>query len=90
MDLIRKILDNSIQLTRKTSVDEVNYVLGVANKTTDMQKRKRSNTIRSINEKYAIVTKQPEYQLIKRERNEQDARSNEFYIEEVDFGFFGV
>ena len=88
LELIHKIIENGEKEGRTTKVEEVNHLLGVANKTIDMQKRKRSNTIRSINEKYGIVIKKLDYQLIKREKNESDGRSNEFYISPDDALFF--
>lgn len=88
LELIHKIIDNGQKEGRNTKVEEVNHLLGVANKTIDMQKRKRSNTIRSINEKYAIAIKKLDYQLIKREKNESDGRSNEFYILDTDTNYF--
>jgi LPXTG-motif cell wall-anchored protein len=88
LELIHKIIENGDKNGRTTKVEEVNHLLGVANKTIDMQKRKRSNTIRSINEKYGIVIKKLDYQLIKREKNESDGRSNEFYINSEDAIYF--
>ena len=82
--LLSIIVKNQKELGKKTSVDEVNKLLGISNKSIDVQKRKRSDTISSINEKYALITNNQEYKLINRVRTEFDKRMYEFFILEED------
>ena len=88
LDLISLLISNSKTQNRYTSVDELNHLLGMTNKTTEMQKRKRSDCIRSINEKFALVSKKEDAILIKRKKAEADGRLNEFFISEEDFNQF--
>lgn len=82
--LISNIINNQIELGKKTSVYEVNKLLGISNKSIDVQKRKRSDTISSINEKFALIVNINEYKLIKRARTDFDKRIYDFYISEED------
>lgn len=77
LDLIISNIKDSNQLT---SIDEVNYILGISNKTINMQKRTRSDIISSINSKYQIYFK-TDAPLILRQNSEIDQRVKEFYIE---------
>jgi hypothetical protein len=88
LDLISLLISNCKIHNRYTSVDELNHLLGMTNKSIEMQKRKRSDTIRSINEKFALVSKKEDAILIKRKKAEADGRLNEFYISEEDFDQF--
>lgn len=88
LDLISLLISNSKTQNRYTSVDELNHLLGMINKTTEMQKRKRSDTLRSINEKFALVSKKEDAILIKRKKADTDGRLNEFFIAEEDFDQF--
>ena len=88
LDLISLLISNSKIHNRYTSVDELNHLLGMTNKSIEMQKRKRSDCIRSINEKFALVSKKEDAILIKRKKAEADGRLNEFYISEEDFDQF--
>ncbi len=88
LDLISLLISNSKTQNRYTSVDELNHLLGMTNKTTEMQKRKRSDTLRSINEKFALVSKKEDAILIKRKKADTDGRLNEFFIAEEDFDQF--
>ena len=49
-----------------------------------MQKRKRSDTISSINDKFVLIVNINEYKLIKRARTDFDKRIYDFYISEED------
>jgi hypothetical protein len=82
--LISNIINNQIELGKKTSVYEVNKILGISNKSIDVQKRKRSDTISSINEKFVLIVNINEYKLIKRARTDFDKRIYDFYISEED------
>ena len=79
-DLLRLIIRNAKELNRYTNVDEINRVLGVGNKSLDMQKRKRSDVIKNINDRYALVTNKDSIILINRIKSEIDGRLYEFYI----------
>lgn len=78
--LIRLILQNMDTRQQLTSIEEINRTLGIAHKSMDMQKRKRSDTITAINEKYMLYTGRTGAELIKRVRSELDGRMHEFYI----------
>lgn len=77
--LLRLLANNIRHQERLSSIDEVNYVLGISNKTLNMQKRTRSDVIGSINSKFQIYFKKDE-QLILRRNSEFDQRVKEFYI----------
>jgi hypothetical protein len=79
-DLLRLIIRNAKEKNRYTNVDEINRVLGVGNKSIDMQKRKRSDVIKNINERYALATNRNSIALINRIKSELDGRLYEFYI----------
>ena len=83
--LIKHIYDNAKNKGARTSTDEVNRILGVGNKSVDMQKRKRSDIIKSINMKYQLIDQNKI--LIERVKNELDARLQEYYltIDTLDF-----
>lgn len=88
LDLISLLISNCKIHNRYTSVDELNHLLGMTNKSIEMQKRKRSDCIRSINEKFALVSKKEDAILIKRKKADTDGRLNEFFIAEEDFDQF--
>ena len=76
--LIKFIDENAKNKNTRTSTDEVNRILGVGNKSVDMQKRKRSDIIKSINMKYQLID--PNKILIERVKSELDARLQEYYL----------
>jgi hypothetical protein len=78
--LLRLLVDNINQRNSRTATDEVNRVLGMASKSGDMQKRKRSDVIRSINAKYRTLMPDKEVELIDRVKSEMDARLYEYCI----------
>lgn len=78
--LLKLLHQHSLEPGRTTSTQEVNRILGVANKTLDMQKRKRSDVLRSINRKYQLVFPERTGELILKERSEQDGRQSEYRI----------
>ncbi len=80
--LLRLLIKNININNRLTTIDEVNYILGISNKSINMQKRTRSDVINSINSKYQIYFK-IENQLILRKNSEFDQRVKEFYIDKL-------
>jgi len=78
--LLKLLLDNMITKNSRTATDEVNRVLGMASKSGDMQKRKRSDVIRSINTKYRMLNPEKDVELIDRVKSELDARLYEYCI----------
>lgn len=84
--LIKYIYDNAKSRGSRTSTDEVNRILGVGNKSIDMQKRKRSDIIKSINMKYQLID--PNKTLIERVKSELDARLQEYYLTVDTLDFF--
>lgn len=79
--VLNLIIENIELRGRRTNIEEINRVLGLANKSSEMQKKTRSQTLKSINEKYAIVMQKSDFQLINRSRSELDGRLIEIYIE---------
>lgn len=73
------LLINNINNGRLTSIEEVNYILGISSKSVNMQKRTRSDVINSINSKYQLSYKTDE-PLILRKNSELDQRVKEFYL----------
>jgi hypothetical protein len=78
--LLKLLMDNMITKNSRTATDEVNRVLGMASKSGDMQKRKRSDVIRSINAKYRMLVPGKDVELIDRVKSELDARLYEYCI----------
>ena len=77
--LIRLIAGNS-RKNVMTSIDEINKIMGLSDKAQDLQKKHRSDTISSINQKYQYITRS-ENLLLKKHRAEMDKRSFEYYID---------
>lgn len=65
---------------RLTSIDEINKVLGVQNRSVEIQKRMRSDVIGSINQKLNIVTRDKK-PVVDKQRSEFDKRSFEYFIQ---------
>ena len=65
---------------RFTDTEEINKVLGVTRKSIEIQKKQRSDTIISINKKYAFVYPDIE-NIIQKQRSDIDKRSFEYYID---------
>ena len=78
--LLKLLMDNMTIRNSRTATDEVNRVLGMASKSGDMQKRKRSDVIRSINAKYRMLMPEKDVELIDRVKSELDARLYEYCI----------
>jgi hypothetical protein len=64
----------------RVDINEVNYVLGLKHKNTGLQKKVRSDTFNSINEKFKYISKSDD-PLIQSNRSEIDKRYFEYYIE---------
>ena len=64
---------------RLTSIEEINKIIGAAQRSTEIQKRLRSDIITSINDKLSLIsdTKKP---IISKQRSEFDKRSFEYFI----------
>jgi len=78
--LIILIYQNATLKGERTGTEEVNRILGVGNKTNDMQKRKRSDIIKSINKKYQMIQFDNNKILIDRIKSEIDARLYEYVL----------
>lgn len=61
------------------TITDINYVLGVKDKSPGMQKKVRSDVMNNLNEKYVFVTRQKE-PLIQSIRSESDKRYFEYLI----------
>ena len=80
LNLLQTIFENSI-LKKTTSIDSINTILGCTNKSIEVQKRLRSDTINTINQKISMSVL-IDYNIIQRKRSEFDGRSFEYFIEE--------
>jgi len=76
--LLNLLLDKTL-LDKKASVADVNYVLGLKNKKTGLQKKVRSDVFNSIHEKYTYLF-QSNSPLILTIRSEEDKRFFEFCL----------
>lgn len=76
--LLTTLLSRSVQGMTST-ISEINYVLGVKDKSPGMQKKVRSDVLNALNEKYAIVAGQKET-LVQSVRSESDKRYFEYLI----------
>ncbi len=85
--LLKLLMDNMTTRNSRTATDEVNRVLGMASKSGDMQKRKRSDVIRSINAKYRMLMPEKDLELIDRVKSELDARLYEYCITRSELHF---
>ena len=76
--LINLLISKSTK-NRTISIEEINYVLGVKDKNTGLQKKVRSDTFNDINEKFRFLTQRDQV-LIQSKRSEEDKRYFEYYI----------
>lgn len=80
LSLLRLLTENLRDKGKRTNVQEVNRILGVANKTLDMQKRKRSDVIRSVNRKFRLVHPDRSEELILKAKSEMDGRLTDYFV----------
>lgn len=80
--LLRMLIEKS-KKKEHAVISEINYVLGVKDKNTGLQKKVRSDTFNSINEKYRFMTHQSE-PLIQSVRSEADKRYFEYFIDQYE------
>lgn len=80
LNLIKTIFENSI-LKKMTTINEINNILGCSNKNIEIQKRLRSDSINTINQK-CCMNLLVDYKIIQRMRSDFDRRSFEYYIDE--------
>jgi hypothetical protein len=76
--LIKFILDQS-RKSELTSIEQINQLLGLSNRSGEVQKRARSILITGINEKLQIALGSME-PIIEKKRSEFDKRSYEYFI----------
>jgi ribosomal protein S18 len=79
MQLLQLLIQNT-SAGNTTSIDEQNRILGLVKKSTEIQKKQRSDIIIGINRKYSFVTKQEE-PIIQKKRTDFDKRSYEYFID---------
>jgi hypothetical protein len=75
-----KLLIEKEKKNERADINEVNYVLGLKHKNTGLQKKVRSDTFNSINEKFKYISKSDDA-LIQSIRSELDKRYFEYFIE---------
>jgi len=78
LTLLRYIFEKNCQ-NSTASIEEINKILGLAEKNESVQKRNRSDAINTINRKWTIAQKNS-LSLLVRKRTESDKRSFEYYI----------
>ena len=83
--LIKFILDQS-RKSELTSIEQINQLLGLSNRSGEVQKRTRSILITGINEKLQIALGSME-PIIEKKRSEFDKRSYEYFIVPNYFNF---
>jgi hypothetical protein len=77
--LLRLLLQKTLQ-NETTSIEEINRILGLAEKNEAIQKKNRSEVISSINAKWGLIHGNGGY-LIDRKRSDFDKRSYEYSID---------
>jgi|GEM_PF-6950660 hypothetical protein len=77
-DILRKIASDNRNGLR-TRQDELNRILGTERRSADIQKRHRSDTLKSINDKFSKSQKSTVL-LIERSRSAEDQRLYEYFI----------
>jgi hypothetical protein len=78
INLLLLLKNNSLQ-DKTTSLDEINYVLGLKDKNVGLQKKVRSDVMNSIHEKYKLISKRTD-PLIQSKRSPHDKRYLEYFI----------
>jgi hypothetical protein len=73
------LLLNRSENGQTANIGDINYVLGIKDKSPGMQKKVRSDVISSLNEKFAFVTHSKE-PLVQSVRSEFDKRYFEYLI----------
>ena len=76
--LLTFIYEHSLD-ERLTTIEEINKVIGAAQRNPEVQKRLRSDLIGTINDKLEIVS-ESKYNVIDKQRSEFDKRSFEYFI----------
>lgn len=81
LSLLQLIFENSV-IKKTTDIPAINTILGCSNKSIEVQKRLRSDTINMINQKICMSLL-IDYNIIQRKRSDFDGRSFEYYIDEI-------
>ncbi|MEY3433278.1 MAG: hypothetical protein RL131_1214 [Bacteroidota bacterium] len=68
------------QEERLTTIEEINRVIGVTNRSIEVQKRMRSDLIGSINQKLGLLAKDKK-PVLNKQRSDFDKRSFEYFIQ---------
>jgi hypothetical protein len=76
--LLKLLIEKSEQKECST-IDEINYVLGLKDKNLGIQKKVRSDLINGLNQKYSLVMKEEDH-LVSSVRSEGDKRYFEYFI----------
>jgi len=76
--LLSFIYEHSLD-ERLTTIEEINKVIGAAQRNPEVQKRLRSDLIGAINDKLKIIA-ESKYNVIDKQRSEFDKRSFEYFI----------
>lgn len=76
--LLSFIYEHSLE-ERLTTIEEINKVIGAAQRNSEVQKRLRSDLIGTINDKLEIIS-ESKHNVIDKQRSEFDKRSFEYFI----------
>jgi len=82
LEVIRFVVANS-KRGLGTTIDEINKLLGVIQKSSEIQKKQRSDIFISINEKWGRSKLSQNKILINKRRLDHDKRTYEYFIEEI-------
>ena len=82
--LLEKSKNNST-----TTITEINYVLGIKDKNVGLQKKVRSDVMKSINEKFNFL-QDGDTELVCNIRSQADKRFFEYYIEEANIALLEI
>lgn len=86
--LLNLLLGNSKQ-NRTTTIAEINYVLGIKDKNVGLQKKVRSEVIRSINEKFNFL-QDGDTELVCNIRSQADKRYFEYFIDKENIALLEI
>lgn len=77
--LLLEFIYNHSMDERLTTIEEINKVIGAAQRTPEVQKRLRSDLIGAINDKLELVS-ESKFNVIEKQRSDFDKRSFEYFI----------
>jgi hypothetical protein len=86
--LLNLLLEKSKQ-NSTTTITEINYVLGIKDKNVGLQKKVRSDVMKSINEKFNFL-QDGDTELVCNIRSQADKRFFEYYIDKENIALLEI